>query len=338
MLNNHSCNIAPNDKVLIENIDNSGDSARVLLKRRIMDIENSCPKHIKVPIRLTNPDILVIQTKAHLETLKPYISHGLESNVESHVGFLAVDVTKGNISRMMRFVDSFIKLLNKRGHSVKVSGGRATFVTIDDEWLQIKFREKCKRQKIIGDAWRSTALVPTGQLSVKLMHLYKSIEWVDNRKQLEEQLVSIVASLELHAENEKADKVKWQLARAEQKRLQDIEDRRKAAKVAEQAKVELLLHHAEQWKIAQNLDQFITHIESMQIGDDIRTEVQKWIRWAKGVQDSIDPLACGISNFERSYDIMTRDVQEVGLDEMLGTDSIEFYVKLDSAIKAKPDL
>ena len=311
MLNYHSLNIAPNDKVLIESMDNSGDSARVILKRRIMDIENSCPKHIKVPIRLTNPDILVIQTKAHLETLKPYSSHGLESNVESHVGFLAVDVTKGNISRMMRFVDSFIKLLNKRGHSVKVSGGRATFVTIDDERLQIKFREKCKRQKIIGDAWRSTALVPTGQLSVKLMHLYKTIEWVDNRKQLEEQLVSIVASLELHAENEKADKVKWQLARAEQKRLQDIEDRRKAAKVAEQAKVELLLHHSGQWNISQNLDQFITHIMSLQTEEEIPSEVQYWLSWAKGIQESIDPLAVGIPDFIRSYDTIMREALEM---------------------------
>jgi len=309
MLNNHSCNIAPNDKVLIENIDNSGDSARVLLKRRIMDIENSCPKHIKVPIRLTSPEILVIQTKSHLETLRPSSWHDLESNVESHVGFLAVEVSKGNISRMMRFVDSFIKLLSKRGHNVKVSG-RATFVTIDDEQLQIKFREKCKRQKIKSDKWGSTALVPNGLLSVKLVHPYSAIEWVDNRKQLEEQLVSIVASLELHAENEKANKLKWQLARAEQKRLQDIEDSRKAAKDAEQKKAELLIHHSGQWKIAQNLDRYITHIESMQIGEDIRTEVREWIRWAKGVQESIDPLAGGISDYIRSYGTVTRDVQK----------------------------
>ncbi len=309
MLNNHRYDIAPNDKVLIENSGNSGDSAIDILKQRIMDIENMCPKHIKVPIRLTSPVILVIQTKSHVETLQPSSWHDLESNVESQDGFLAVEVTKGNISRMMRFIDSFIKLLSKRGHNVKVSG-RATFVTIDDEQFQIKFREKCKRQKLKGDAWRSTALVPTGRLSVKLLHPYKTIEWVDNRKQIEEQLVSIVASLELHAENEKADKVKWQVARAEQSRLQDIEDRRKAAKVAEQAKVELLIHHAGQWKIAQNLDRYITHIESFYTGEEIPMEVRYWISWAKGVQESIDPLAGGIPDCIRSYGTITYDVQE----------------------------
>lgn len=91
MLNDEKFNIAPKDKDLIVNISNSGDSGRDKLKKRIIDIENSCPKHIKVPIRLTSPEISVIQTKAHLETLQPYSWHGFESNVESRVGFLAVD-------------------------------------------------------------------------------------------------------------------------------------------------------------------------------------------------------------------------------------------------------
>lgn len=302
-------NTVSNDNVVIENIDNSADSIRGKLKQRIMDIENSCPKHIKVPIRLSSPEILVIQTKSHLETLQPYSWHNLESNVLSQDGFLSVEVTKGNISRMMRFIDSFIKLLRKRGHSVKVSG-RATFVTIDEEQFQIKFREKCKRQKIKDDKWERTDLVPTGRLSVKLMHSYNTIEWFDNGKHIEEQLVRIVASLELRAENEKADKVKWELARAEQRRLQDIEARKKAAKVAEQAKVELLIHHADKWMSAQNLDRFITHIESLQTDEDIPTEVRDWITWAKGVQESIDPTTCGIPDYIRSYGTITRDVQE----------------------------
>src|SRR5688572_3216160 len=118
MLNNHRFNIASDDKVHMENISNSEDSARPKLKHRILDIENACPKHIKVPVRLTNPEILVIQTKSHLESLRPYSWHDLESNVQSQDGFLAVEVTKGNISRMMRFIDSFIKLLIKRGHNI----------------------------------------------------------------------------------------------------------------------------------------------------------------------------------------------------------------------------
>lgn len=309
MHENHEFNITSNEKILIENIDNSADSTRGKLKKRIMDIENSYPKYIKVPIRLTNPEILVIQTKSHLETLRPSSWHGFEGNVTSRAGFLAVEVTKGNISRMMRFIDSFIKLLSKRGHNVKVNDW-ATFVTIDNEQFQIKFREKCNREKVKDDKWGSTVLVPTGRLSIKFVQSYKTIEWIDNRKQLEEQLVSIVAWLELHAENEKANKVKWELARAEQKRIQDIEERRKAAKVAEQAKVELLIHHADQWKKAQNLDRFITHIESLQTDEDIPKEFRDWISWAKGVQKSIDPTVCGIPDYIRSYGTMTRDVQE----------------------------
>lgn len=309
MHENHEFNIASNDKVLIENIGNSADSIRGKLKQRIIDIENSCPKHIKVPIRLSSPEILVIQTKSHLETLQPYRWHDLDGIVLSQDGFLSVEVTKENISRMMRFIDSLIKLLRKRGHSVKVNG-RATFVTIDEEQFQIKFREKCKRLKIKDDKWGRTDLVPTGRLSVKLVHSYSTIEWVDNGKHLEEQLVSIVASLELRAENEKADKIKWEAARAEQRRLQDIEEKRKAAKVAEQRKVELLIHHAGQWKIAQNLDRYITHIESLHTGEEIPIEVRDWFSWAKRVQESTDPLACGIPDFIRAYDTITRDAQE----------------------------
>lgn len=268
------------------------------LMQRIREIESLFPKESKVPEKLTRPCPLVQQAKKDLQEKRPYSRGDYEGEVETTSGYLSISVAKKNVPRMLRFVDSFIKLLEKRGHSIEIAY-RGTIAVVYGERFPIKFREKCNRIQVQDKKWITTELVPNGILSVKLPSFYSTVEWMDGKKPLEQQLTSIVAALELRAEKEKDDRAVREKYWAEQKSLQEIREREARLREWEKKKVEMLIKHSSNWRISQDLSAFIAYVESQCNGkaDADITPALDWIKWAKAVQRSIDPVGEDVKGY-----------------------------------------
>lgn len=278
------------------------ETCKSKLHQRIKEIEATCPNEIRVSKRLTNPEILVIQAKHYLEAQPARDWRGNPNNIATRTGLLSVRVTKTNISRMMMFIDSFIKLVAKRGHQVQVHG-RETVVVVDGEQFHVQFREKCTRQVLEENRWYTTELIPNGRLSMKLDYplSLKGTEWVDRSRKLEKQLSTIVAALELKAEQEKIDRTEREQRWAEQRRLKELEEQRKEFEEAMKYKAQKLIDDASKWQVAHLLKLFITEVESRHEGEVVSSEVKEWLVWADDVRASTDPLSKDILDYVRGY-------------------------------------
>lgn len=162
---------------------------RLRLANKMKEIESQCPLESIAQKRLVNPDKLVSATSKHFQ------ESGYRSSYPDklcHTGWdhLAIAVTKENIPRALRFMNSLIRLLRARGHKIQ-TGHRATALIVDGETHEVKLLEKCNRRVVKEDRWRQTELVPTGILALKLAHAYSTVEWADGKQSLEQQLVKI---------------------------------------------------------------------------------------------------------------------------------------------------
>ncbi len=278
------------------------DAYQYKLAQRVKEVESLFSKEVAVRQRLTNPNPLVQRAKSYLDNQRPLRWKGFEDSIKTKGELLSINVARKNVRRMLRFIDSFIKLLEKRGHVIEIRDWD-TLVIVNEELFTIKFREKCNRKVFEEDSWNRHLLVPNGRLSVKIVFHFRTYEWIDGKKTIEQQLSKIVASLELKAEQEKADRTEREKRWAEQKKLQAIRDQKKIKVEQEKKRIELLLHQSSKWRVAQDLRLFIDSIESASEGQGSSPSVQEWIDWAKVVQKSIDPISGDLERYIELYDL-----------------------------------
>ncbi len=234
--------------------------------------------------RLSNPDQLVLDTKAQLERKDRYLHDGL---VNSFAPNLNVSVSPLNIVRAMQFLDSLIKLLRIRGHNIQVEG-HETRVIINGQTLKVVFREKCTRERQ-EQGW--TNLKPTGLLSLKCEQVFISREWTDGSELIEEKLPKILYDLELISirlrERYQYLKKGWD-KRDEEIRLAKEYQHRKEKELVD---FKDLLHQAYSWREAKILREYINEIEAKAIAQEsLSDDLKDWLKWARQKADWFDPL------------------------------------------------
>ena len=271
------------------------------LLKRTKEIQEEHPKLSNVSDRLTKPHPLVVRARYNLSKKRAYKTDGYEESVNTSYGYIAIDVSKSNVARMLRFVDALIKLSEVRGHEIMVDH-RQTKIKIDEELIPISFREKCNRKSVNTYSWPSTILVPNGKLSVKIAKPYSSTEWVEGTDSIEEQLPKIVAALELYAEKEKKEREEIHRYWEEHRRIQKIKDEEMARKKFEEEKVQILLRHSEEWRKANNLKAFIDRVEHNYKDSESHVKIQHWVKWARIEVKKIDPIFCEADSFLDQYD------------------------------------
>jgi len=87
-------------------------------KKLKMEILNDLNLTFEVPERLSNPDKLVQEARECINDKNR--NHSRHNGILStRDGYLNIRVSKDNISRALRFMDTLIKLLHKRGHLIE---------------------------------------------------------------------------------------------------------------------------------------------------------------------------------------------------------------------------
>lgn len=71
----------------------------------------------------------------------------------------------------------------------------------------------------------------------------------------------------------------------------------------EKKKVEILHGHSQRWKQVNDLGLFLTAVEaSMPESNQRSAQMIEWLRWARKMQKSLNPLADGLDEFLREYE------------------------------------
>lgn len=242
---------------------------------------------LKVPNKLTNPDKLVEDAHKRLieYKYKKYNDYGM---VRSEKGGLQMRVARNNIGRALLFMDTLIKLLKARGHTV-INKYDHTCAVIDGEDYEIKLMEKSKK----GDPdpkWGSPTYQSSGIFYFTIEGYYGRT-WTDGTVPIEEKLAEILAKLEAMAKQRKEDRRHQE----DYQRVQDEKERiiRESHERIEKEKSDFknLYIQAKRWQRAKFMRDYIKAVEEdVNLKNGNSNELQNWLKWANEKVDWYDPL------------------------------------------------
>lgn len=258
---------------------------------RKKELERSKELIFKVPDKLSKPHKYIISTREYHKQLKIVKKRGGWSNEVDSTNTLSIDVSENLLSRGLRFLDSLIKLFEKRGYEVTVTN--KSEVKIKKHTYSFRLTEKHKRiKKDTNYGYDTFDLIPAGILCLKVDRTYPIKEWSDTKtKLLEDKLKDILAWLELRAKEDEEQRVASELWQKQyQENLQKEKDLQKL-KDEEFNKFESLFHTASRWHKSQYLRNYIKEFEEYAIkSNTLDSEKKGWIKWAKEKADWYDPF------------------------------------------------
>lgn len=209
--------------------------------------------------------------------------------VRTHSGHLDIKVSKENIYRALKIMDTFIKMTYHRGHYI-ISEFGESFIIIVEEKQRIGLKEKTKRVPPT-ESWRSFDQVPTGILNFIAQIHYQRVEWKDGKVRIEDQLARILAKLELVAMERRSWKVEAEMKRKEKEKQEQIAKNLALKKEVELGEFRKLIQAANRWNQTTILRDFIGELEKKaNLDGHILAGRNQWLEWARKKIDWYDPF------------------------------------------------
>lgn len=262
-----------------------GESPLAVLKRRI---EAEIPKYLTVPEKLTAPHPLILSARASLNASKvdTYLFKG---TVSCSCPELDIRVSRESVGRALRFLDTLIKALQARGHTIAIQS-RATCLTVDGIDYDLRScARKCEKKEKQG-TWDSTVYYPTGILALQLDYCSPG-EWKDGKVTLETKVSQIIAQVELSAKERKAQQLQRQIQEEQRNEKERLQREFEQSQEEELRDFKAMLAKADRWHKANNLRAFIDAVESeAQAGNRLSSELTNWLQWARKKADWYDPF------------------------------------------------
>jgi len=195
---------------------------------------------------------------------------------------LDIRVTKTNVGRALRFMDSLLKGLEAAGHSVALQNGR-TYVTLGTDTFHMQLREQTTKAHSASGRVGFTQYQTTGKLafSVGIGHMR---EFRDGMRTLEEQLPVIMEHFEVVNQEwlalRRSQRIREDAKKEQERIVQEAEDRRKK----EASDFKALLEKAERWHKSDTLRRYIDEVERRGSGSG-GEDLQPWLEWARKLAD-----------------------------------------------------
>jgi len=171
-----------------------------------------------------------------------------------HLRGLDIRVAKELMPRALKFMDTLIKALHARGHTVEISNDN-TLVVINGEEIRIYFLEKLKRVMVKHGSWESSEPQGNGTLFFWMKRNYRGKEWRDGKQSIEEQLSNIMASLEIEGARLKKQREEREIYWAQQREKERIIREARERKEKEEQDFKDLLRQATRWRETNLLEQ-----------------------------------------------------------------------------------
>jgi len=225
---------------------------------------------------------------------------------------LALEVGRDQWRRALRLLDSLLKALEKRGHSVS-AGTEAkpqTLLEIGGQTISLSLKERLDRsehqltkEERVREArsewsWaRPYDYKPSGQLRFRADGLQGSgarHTWSDGRREtLEEKLGQVVVGIEAAAAFEHERRQRWAAQSAEWEKRRQAQEEERARQEQERQRVSELRAMADDWAAAARLRDFVLAAERHTAEVDNSSQFRAWLAWARRAADKLDPLAAG---------------------------------------------
>ena len=240
---------------------------------------------MKVPKTLTNPDELIIPAQKALTEYK-YSKYN-DTGMARYNGAFTIRVSRGNIGRALRFMDTLIKLLRARGHILT----RETTYSIHIDKVSCDFKLMEKTKKATQETkWGFARFESTGQLYFEIKG-FGGRTWTDGKVLIEERLAGILAKIE----SEVSEMLECWRQNAEHKREREEKERiiREQQQRIEKERLGFkdLYQQAKRWQRAKFMREYLRAFEQDAIEQGgLTDEMQNWIRWANDKTDWYDPL------------------------------------------------
>ena len=263
---------------------------------RTKEILSDSKSPLIVPERLSNPDILIRNTKAIHDKRKN--DHYFRDEKNDTV---SIYVASDNYNRALRIMDTFIKLLRYRGHSFRRDRNNwGPHILVYDVEFHFGIREKNKRIPSYKP-YETSTYIPTGILIIKIGESFHAKEWNDGAVKLENQLAKIVAKIELDALKE----LEWrEECRLHEIKRQEEEKIRKEFQKRREDELKItneLFSYAIYHNKAKIVREYLKELETNAIqNNQLTRELQDWLKWAKDKADWFDPMV--IKEDELLYD------------------------------------
>ena len=255
------------------------------------------PDLVIVPKRLSNPDDLVSAAKANLLHTK-YTHYRYKGLVSTDSNHLDINVTRPNIERALRFMDTLVKRIKEKGYLIEINH-RGTYITIEEESLKITLREMFTREPS-SKPHTFTEYKPTGVLCFTMDEFYPA-QFKDGVEKIEERIPDIILRLEQRAQKHKESSEYHARMRAEREEADRIVREKQERKEKELADFKKLLNDAKRWKESMVIREYIQAIESGSV-DTISEDRRAWIEWAKKKADWYDPTKKLEDEILKGYD------------------------------------
>lgn len=273
--------------MMIEIVSDQAMNMRKLNERR-QAIERDCKDYLIVPKILFDPESLITAAKCTLEKGENYEYGRKDGFRTTKEGQIHISVTKKHINRALRILDTFIKLVRARNHSIELNGLNYQ-IRINDERHEFSIREKQER---VESTHKDYAYVDksTGILVLTVGRYHRKREFFDGIEPLERKLSSAVAYLEYLTEH-------WRKILAEQDAMnKEIDTKEKVLlEIRKRHDYELrsfkdLLTQANLFHQSKIIREYINAVEIKAQQGVNSDDLNKWIEWAKSKVDWYDPL------------------------------------------------
>ncbi len=287
------------------NITNEVKSPIIKLEHEIINQET---ENLIVHSKLINPDQLIITAKEHLTQKRKYGTKGNLANTNSNG--ISITVADHNVNRALRFMDTFIKIMRKRGHQIVIRN-HCTYIVIQTAEIAINFREKLKRMPTstpYGDP--HYGYLATNILTFNAKIDWNNVQWQDGKILPEKQLPKIIAKLELTGEALKNRAIEREINREEREKKRRIEEEKQKHKENELLSFKKMLQNSKQWQEAKILRNYLDDIEiKAKANCSLSDELKIWLQWGREKADWYDPQTT-------SPDDLLNEVDQENLDSI----------------------
>ncbi|HPI31164.1 MAG TPA: hypothetical protein PLC90_10115 [Bacteroidales bacterium] len=249
-----------------------------------------------VPERLSNPHPIIAKAKDSFQ--KSHRHYNFDEMYYNSNYNPNINVTKESIGRALQFMDTFIKIIEKRGHKISYSD-RTSYLMIQEQKIEFRLSEKLRREPTKDEKrWYKYDFFSTGILTFFAEGLYHNITAKDGKLTLEKQLPSIIARLEIMGEKLKQECIEREIRRQKRIEQERIEEEKQERKEKEFEDVKNLFKKCQQWHEAVILRNYIDMFEAHAINNDIYTEAVKTeVKWARSKADWYDPFISKVDEF-----------------------------------------
>jgi hypothetical protein len=230
----------------------------------------------KVPDRLIKPDSLIVAAENGLER-SPRSEKDMHSTERDQ---LPIRVSKANIGRALRIMDTLVKCWKKRGYKISIQDGNA-FVYLRKVRQRISLREISKKLPK-KDPYAHQELKATGQLAFR-MDWWAGKEWKDSRLPLEDQILSILNHMEMAARQLERRSAESAAEREKEAVLQHQKTLVIKSDKTDELAFKTLIRDALHWKELKVLAELI-------VKQDQTPAFLEWLAWAKQKRLLGDPI------------------------------------------------